>query len=123
MSQRFPIWRDAEQLVLEIERAVQAAPRYHKYTLGAEMRQAAYALLNAIGRAIHANAERITLLIRAHAISESLMIKIQLAKKLNLFASFSQFERTATLGYAVAKQCKGWQKRLQRPHQQEDGRA
>ncbi len=123
MYQKFPIWRDAEDLVLAIEQAVRTAPRYHKYTLGTEMRQTAYRLLTAIGQAIQNVAARIDLLAQAHALSEVLKIKIQLAKKLNLYASFKQFEVIAALAYAVSKQCKGWQKRLQRPHQQEHGRA
>ncbi len=36
-----PIWRDATQLLLNVEQAVKHFPRYHKYTLGSEMRQQA----------------------------------------------------------------------------------
>ncbi len=39
---KFPVYRDATRLVTEIEQAVQVFPRYHKYTLGSEMRRTAY---------------------------------------------------------------------------------
>lgn len=34
-----PIVKIAERLMLEVERAVRAFPRYHKYSLGQELRQ------------------------------------------------------------------------------------
>lgn len=33
-----PIWRDAMRLAVEMEVAVRGFPRYHKYTLGTELR-------------------------------------------------------------------------------------
>lgn len=42
---QIPIWRDANQLLLEIEQVVRHFPRYHKYTLGSELRQQAQVLL------------------------------------------------------------------------------
>jgi len=34
-----PIWRDAMRLAVEMELAVRGFPRYHKHTLGTELRQ------------------------------------------------------------------------------------
>jgi hypothetical protein len=36
---RLPIWRDANQFLLAIEKGVRLFPRYHKYTLGTELRK------------------------------------------------------------------------------------
>ena len=36
-----PIWRDANRLLLAIEQAVRQFTRYHKYTLGTELRRQA----------------------------------------------------------------------------------
>ncbi len=35
---RLPIWRQATALMVEMELAVRVFPRYHKYTLGHELR-------------------------------------------------------------------------------------
>jgi hypothetical protein len=41
---KFPIYRDAIKLVFAIENCVKDLPRYHKYTIGSEMRNNAYDL-------------------------------------------------------------------------------
>jgi len=109
MNKKFPIWRDAETLVVAIEQAVRLFARYHKYTLGQELRKEAYALLEAITHAVNQQDARIAWLAKAHKHSESLKVKIQLSKTLNLYASFKQFETIAQLSYQVSKQAKAWQ--------------
>ena len=37
LRKNFPIWRDAEKLLIEVELAVRNFPRYHKYSLGTEL--------------------------------------------------------------------------------------
>ena len=49
-----PIWRDAVSLTVLLEEAVRRFPRYHKYALGTDLRQTAYAVCRAI---VSANAE------------------------------------------------------------------
>ncbi len=34
---QLPLWRDAQRFLLEVELAVRAFPRYHKYTLGSDL--------------------------------------------------------------------------------------
>ncbi|MBP6809444.1 MAG: four helix bundle protein [Chromatiaceae bacterium] len=46
-----PIWRDANRLLLAIEQAVRVFPRYHKYTLGSELRRQAMQVCRLIMRA------------------------------------------------------------------------
>ena len=46
-----PIWRDANQFLLAIEKVVKLFPRYHKYTLGSELRQNALKVCNLIHQA------------------------------------------------------------------------
>jgi hypothetical protein len=53
-----PIWRDATQLLLEIEKAVMGFPRYHKYTLGTDLRQQAMGIVRLIHRAYHEQTHR-----------------------------------------------------------------
>lgn len=51
MHQSIPIWRDASALLLYIEQVVRYFPRYHKYTLGSEMRSQAMRICRLINRA------------------------------------------------------------------------
>jgi hypothetical protein len=53
MHKSIPIWRDATKLLLEVEQAVRHFPRYHKYTLGSEMRTMAMHLCRLINAAFN----------------------------------------------------------------------
>jgi hypothetical protein len=115
---RFPIFRDATRLVLEIEKAVQMFPKYHKYTLGSEMRQSAYDLLIAITYAINNKNSRNKSVQKAHNLSEVLKIKIHLAKQITNL-NFKTFEILASFVIDISRQCKAWQNKLQ--HQRQSG--
>lgn len=115
---RFPIFRDATALVIAIENAVKNFPRYHKYTLGSEMRKNAYDLLTAITYSINDKSSRRQTIKKAHQFSEILKIKIHLAKNITNL-SFKTFDNLATLVISLSKQCKAWQKQLQHQRQNE----
>ncbi len=48
---QLPLWRDAQRLLLEVELAVRAFARYHKYTLGSELRRQAMDVNRLVARA------------------------------------------------------------------------
>ena len=48
---QLPLWRDAQQLLLQVELAVRSFARWHKYTLGSELRQQAMAVCRLVARA------------------------------------------------------------------------
>ena len=48
---QFPLWRDAQRFLLEVECAVRNFPRYHKYTLGSELRRQAMDVNRVVARA------------------------------------------------------------------------
>lgn len=48
---QLPLFQTAIDLALHLEQAVRRFPRYHKYTLGTELRQAAQRLCRLVGRA------------------------------------------------------------------------
>ena len=50
---QLPIWRDANRFLLLIEKVVKTFPKYHKYTLGTELRKKALTLCNVIHQAWH----------------------------------------------------------------------
>ena len=108
-----PIWRDANRLLLAIEQAVRGFPRYHKYTLGTELRHQAMEVCRLILRAAdrrETQLERIQALVEA---VDDLKLQVQLAKELQAFKSFNEFQTIAALAVDLGKQSGGWRKRLQ----------
>ncbi|CAC9543783.1 hypothetical protein [uncultured Gammaproteobacteria bacterium] len=93
---KFSIYCDATRLVIEMEDAVRDFPRYHKYTLGSEMRTIAYDLLTVISYTINNKNDRKHFIKKAHQFSEVLKIKIQIAKQITML-SFKAFETLANL--------------------------
>ena len=59
MNKSIPIWRDANALLLEVEQSVRHFTRYHKVTLGAEMRQQAMLVCRLIYRVFFQQASKI----------------------------------------------------------------
>mgnify|MGYP003964623867 FL=1 len=110
--QRYPIWRDANRLLVEIERAVRGFPRYHKYPLGSELRRQAMTICRLISRAISDKQRQYHHLERLKLAVDDLKTQIQLAKELQVFSSFTQFQTLSELAVAVGRQSGGWAKRL-----------
>jgi hypothetical protein len=107
-----PIWRDANRLLLAIEQAVRAFPRYHKYTLGTELRRQAMQVCRLIMRAADQRAEQARWLGQLVVAIDDLKLSVQLAKELEAFRHFQEFQTVAELAVAVGKQSGGWRKRL-----------
>ena len=115
MRKDFPIWRDAEQLLVDIECAVRRFPRYHKYTLGSELRLLAARVLSCVTHAINHKEARSLWVERLATAIEELKLRLQLGKSLQVFASFTEFERLAKTAVDVSRQSTRWRQKLQRP--------
>ncbi len=109
-----PIWRDANRLLLAIEQAVRGFPRYHKYTLGTELRRQAMQVCRLIMRAADQRAEQAQWLQQLVTAVDDLKLSVQLAKELEAFRSFTDFQAIAELAVApTGSRCKqGGRKRL-----------
>lgn len=109
---RLPVQRDAERLQLLLEQMVRQFPRYHKYTLGSELRSQAMSILRLINRALHDKKHQYEYVRRLVFAVDDIKLQIRLAKELEAFAHFSDFEETSTLAVSIGKQAGGWLKRL-----------
>lgn len=123
LSKNFPIWRDSQALVLELERAVKGFARYHKYTIGSELRLGAQRVLNYVSHAINQSENRTHWLQRLSLQIEELKLLIQTAKMRHVFQSFKHFEVIARLAVQVAKQSKAWLNKSQTKLQRADART
>lgn len=105
-----PVYRDIKRLLVMVENAVQGFSRYHRYTLGTDLRQQALKLMRLVHRAWRDQAN-----VRKHLQSlvwalDDFRLSLQLAKELHAFPSFALFEQLARLGDQVGRQCGGWLK-------------
>ncbi len=114
--EHLPIFRTAFQLTVYLEEAVRRMPRYHKYAIGARMRDRCAKALRLI---IRANNVRIGpgpagASARSRALEElrleieALKTDIQIGKELKAFASFDAFRVAAGLAVNLGRQCEGW---------------
>ncbi len=77
-----PIWRDANQFLLAIEKVVKLFPKYHKYTLGTELRQNALKVCNLIHQAWQERSKQCDCLQQLKYCIDEIKIQLHLAKKL-----------------------------------------
>jgi len=107
-----PIARLAQRILADIENAVRRFPRYHKYTVGSDLRAQAMAVARCTHRAwrdADRKRERVEQLGEA---IDDLKISLQLAKQVNAFGSFGEFEAIARSVNDLGRQSGGWRKQL-----------
>ncbi|TCT19844.1 four helix bundle protein [Thiobaca trueperi] len=86
-----PIWKAALELAVHLEQAVRSFPRYHKYTLGSELRQTAQRLCRLVARANDARETRALVLDDLVLTVEEMKTLLTLAKEVGAFAQFNDF--------------------------------
>jgi len=91
--------------------AVRHFPRYHKYTLGTEIRQQAMQICRLIGQAWRNKQAAVPALRRLINAVDDLKLQIQLAKQLQALRNFAHFQRLSELAVSVGKQSGGWYRR------------
>jgi hypothetical protein len=122
MSSRFqppPIIKAAERLLVDIEQAVRAFPRYHRYQVGADLRAKAQAVLMLAGRAWRDRPRQAQWVGDLVWAIDELKQLLQVAKLLHAFSGFRQFEYLARLAVELGAQAGGWRRQLQSPSAQD----
>ena len=110
-TNHLPIWRDAQRLLLITEEAVRRFPRYHKYTLGSELRAQAMHLCRLINRAWRDPRGRSRHVDELVMAIDEYKLQLQLGKELRAFAGFGQVQQLAELSVSLGKQSGGWRRR------------
>ena len=94
-------------LAVEVEKAVRYFPRYHKYTLGSELRGFCHEGLGLIAEA-NSTVNRGGILMHLRSVMERLKIHLFLAKELQAFNRARTFYRIMEMTVAVSRQNEGW---------------
>jgi len=108
--ENLPIYKLALDLTVWTEQAVRSFPRYHKYTVGAELREKTREVTVLIARA-NARRERKGTLLEVREKLEELKILIRICKELKVFKSFNSYEYAVRKVVEIAKQNEGWLKK------------
>jgi len=120
--QSLPIWRDANRLLLEVEVAVRQFSRYHKYTVGSDLRHQAMRICRMLSRALRSEGAARRDVVQALILAvDDMKVVIQLAKELRAFKNFRQFQVLVELAVSLGKQGGAWLRHLQRGARSEAG--
>ena len=95
-----PIYKSALEQAIYMEQIVKGFEKYHKYTMGVDLRQKSKALLFTIGHANLAE-DKIVVLTKLRDACEEMKMLMQLSKELQVFKSFKQFEHSSFLAVSV----------------------
>jgi hypothetical protein len=105
-----PIYREAKNLVVLIEQVVRQFSRYHRYTLGTDLRLQAMQLLRLVHKAWRDKSNQSKHLKNLVWAIDDLKLTLQTAKECHALTSFAQFEHLAQQTRSIGKQCGGWLK-------------
>ena len=89
--EHLPIYKKAMDLAIYMEKIVRNFSRYHKYTLGSELRQKSREVVGAI-IAANSRVEKLPHLVELCAQLEGLQVLLRIAKEVRAFASFDSYE-------------------------------
>ena len=107
-----PIVKLAERVLLDIEKAVRRFPRYHRYTLGADLRREATAVFRCAHRAWRDRNYKLKRVTELAMAVDDLKLSLQIGKQIEAFGSFGEFEVIAKAASELGRQCGGWLRQL-----------
>ncbi|MBE0426643.1 MAG: four helix bundle protein [Nitrospirae bacterium] len=105
--EHLPIYKKAIDLAVYIENVVRGFSRYHKYTIGADLRNLSREAIRLI---ISANSreEKLNTLRSLRDTIEQLKVTIRICKEVKAFRSFNSFQQAAEWVVDLGRQSEGW---------------
>lgn len=111
--EHLPIYKQAMDVAVHFEKLVAGFSRYHKYTLGSELRNKSREIVALIVKANAARDKQAELLVLRDRLEE-LLILMRLAKEVRAFKSFKSFQFVVEQVVSVCRQNEGWLKSTQK---------
>jgi len=115
-TEHLPIYKRTYDLCLYFEQIVRGFSRYHKYSIGADLRAGSLRVLKLIVRA-NARRDKRDVLLQIREEVEELKVLLRLCHDAKAFPNFNAFEHSIHLVTDIARQNEGWLK------SQEQGRG
>ena len=107
--EHLPLYKKSLELAIFMENCVKGFSRYHRYTLGTDLRNSSRELVTLVITA-NSRKEKTALLTELRDKSEGMKLLIVLGKETKAFGSFSQFQTAASLAVEISRQSEGWLK-------------
>ena len=105
--EHLPIYKKALDLTIYFEEIVRHFSRYHKYTLGSELREKSREIVGLIIKA-NSTVERLDLLLELRNKLEWLKVLVRICKEAKAFHNFNSFEYAITMLVELSRQNEGW---------------
>jgi len=105
--EHLPIYKKAMDVAVHFEKVVAGFSRYHKYTLGTELRNKSREIISLIVKA-NSSQEKLLRLMDLRQRLEELLILIRICKEVKAFKSFTSFQFAIEEVVAVSRQNEGW---------------
>ena len=109
--EHLPIYKQALDVAVHFEKVVAGFSRYHKYTLGADLRNQSRAVVGVIIRA-NATREKAPVLLELRGCLDELLLLIRLAKEVKAFKSFEAYQFALEQVVSVCRQNEAWLRSL-----------
>ena len=118
-----PVARLSHRILADVENAVRRFPRFHKFSVGADLRAAAMQVARCVHKAWRDPEQRLQRVKELCSAVDDLKISLQLAKEVKAFGSFAEFEAIAKLANGLGQQSGGWLNSLQSKGQNGEARG
>ena len=105
--EHLPIYKKAMDLTIYFEKIVRNFSRYHKYTLGSELREKSREVVGLIIKA-NSTVERLPVLLELRERLEGLMVLIRICKEVKAFSHLNAYVYASTLVVELSRQNEGW---------------
>ncbi len=111
-TEHLPIYKATYDLCLHFEQVVHGFSRYHKYSLGADLRDGGRSALKLVVRA-NARRDKTPVLLELRERLEELKVVLRLCQDVKAFPNFNSFGYAIERVVEIAKQNEGWLKSSQ----------
>jgi hypothetical protein len=108
-----PVARLSHRILADVENAVRRFPRFHKFSVGADLRAHSMQVARCVHKAWRDGEQRAARVSELCSAVDDLKISMQLGKAVKAFGSFAEFEALAKLVNELGAQSGGWLKSLQ----------
>ena len=105
--EHLPIYKKAMDLTIYFEKIVRNFSRYHKYTLGSELREKSREIVGLITKA-NSTVERLPVLLDLREKLEGLNVLLRICKEVRVFNSFNSYVYASNVVVELSRQNEGW---------------
>ena len=116
-TEHLPIYKRSYDLCLYVEQVVRNFSRYHKYSLGSDLRDGARRVLKLVVRA-NSRRDKAAVLLAVREELEELKVLLRLCQDVKTFPNFNSFGHAIEMVTEIAKQNEGWLKSQGQGHGQ-----